>query len=99
MPTQKTQELENKFIEYSDRVHKLVFLLERGLAEYKTFAELVDMKKQLLMDTNEMMHFDQLYMRITEEPISHPNYEKFITYVKLAKRQLDREIQRKYPQL
>jgi hypothetical protein len=96
---ERIRELEDQFVDYSDRTHDLVFFIRDGLTRNMQFRDLIDMKKGLLFATNEMMSNDQEYMRITRQAVSHPNYDKFMTYMRLAKARLDAEIEAKYPLL
>lgn len=95
MKTTRIQELRQKFNDYSDIVHRLVFCTRGGLVGNMQYDELIEMKKGLVMDLDEMMSANQEYMYLLGESNSHPNYEKFVAYVKIAKAELDREIAKK----
>lgn len=92
---ERIQALEQKFIDYSDNAQNLVFFIRNELTGPLQFMHLIEMKQELLMDTNEIMCADQQYMALLGKPESHPNYEKFMTYMKIAKSLLDAELTKK----
>lgn len=91
----RIQALEKQFIYLSDNAHDLVFFIRQGFIEHMPSTDVMEMKKGLLVDMNDIMSADQEYLYLTGNQVSHPNYEKFMTYMKLAKSGLDNELVKK----
>ena len=94
--TKRMEKLENKFIDYSDRVQDIVFFIRDGFSRNMGLSEMRTMKRLLLGYLDEMMSADQKYGSLSScllgdtEP--HPNYDKFMTYTRIARSLIDNEI-------
>ncbi len=90
------EKLENKFIDYSNRVEELVLFINGGFARKIGVRGLRDMKESLLGYLDEMMSADQEYVNLSSvllgDTDSHPNYDKFMTYTRIARSLIDNEI-------
>ncbi len=94
--TKRMEKLEDQFIDYSDRVQGLVFFIRGGHTGNMRLSDLREMKKGLLDYLDEMMSADQKYTNLLDcllgETDSHPNYDKFMTYMGIARLLLNNEI-------
>lgn len=94
--TKRMEKLEDQFIDYSNRVQGLVFFIRGGHTRNMGLSDLREMKKGLLDYLDEMMSADQKYTNLLDcllgETGSHPNYDKFMTYTRIARSLIDNEI-------
>lgn len=89
----RIEEIEKQFIKYSDEAQDLVAFIRKGLTRNMPIDDLVDMQKGIVKDLNEAMALDQEYMRLSGQEKSHPNYEKFVVQVGIAKSALDLNVE------
>ncbi len=85
----RVERLEQKFVDYSNRVQDLLFFVKDGLTKNIGYDDLVEMKKGLLLDTKRVIALDQERMQLTRDPCPHPNYEQFMTYRGVVNRLLE----------
>ena len=90
--TKRIEALEQRFSDHSENAQNLLAFLRSGFADHFSFDDVFEMKTGLLMDTNSMFTSNLRYRDLSGSRESHPDYQKFMGYMRTAGHLLDENL-------